>query len=159
MWARVQARLAWVMTAALLVTVPVTGGGRCPCRFVHAFRAPTPAPANPIPAPAPSPGCTCCRHDTDRDAPTRFGDVPLKSSPSNSPADAPCDHRLVVDAAVGSLGERPETTDGNGNTNTLVCETHAHPRRVSNSLTGATELSPLQCPGTHLIRYAHAFRS
>lgn len=158
MRARTQARLAWILTAAFLVTTPVTGSGQCPCRFFVVPHTPTPAPTRTSLIPAPPSGCKCCRFGTDRKAPAQFGDCGQKqaSTPSD-PANEPCDHRLVVDAAAGSVSERPETTGGDCGSNPPVAsETHARPQTANGSLTGAVEFPPRSC--AHLIRYAHAFR-
>lgn len=149
--------LAWTLAAAFLVTVPVTGGGRCPCQFTKAARTPTPAPTSLTPAPPPA--CKCCRPDTERTAPAHLGDGRQKPPPQpNGPADVPCDHCLVVDAAVaGPWGERPEATDGTGDAIPLVGETPSRPQPTSGSLAGEVGAT-LPRPGAHLIRYAHAFR-
>lgn len=158
MRAHMHALLAWTLTAAFLVTVPVTGGGQCPCRFAETLRAPAPAPTGL--APAQPPACKCCRLDTDRTAPAHIGDgrqEPL-SAPSG-PANEPCDHRLVVDAVVGSANERPETTGGVCDTDPpFVGGTRTHPQGTNEPFVGSAGSTLPPRAGAHLIRYAHAFR-
>lgn len=159
MRARMQARLARILMAAVLVTTSVTGGGQCPCRFVNALRTPTPAPVGPAPA-QPS-ACKCFRHGTGRDAPTHFEDGIQK--PISAPCDhrdAPCDHLLAVGAAaVGSANERPETTARDWDTNShLVSATQTHPQETPDSFAGVVGSSLTPLGGAHFIRYVHAFR-
>lgn len=155
MRAHMQALLAWTLTAAFLVTTPVTGSGQCPCRFVKTFHTP-PAPVSLTSAQPPA--CKCCRLDTNRKAPPQFGDCgqKLPSAPSG-PTNEPCDHRFVVDATAGSVSERPETTDWDWDATPPVAdETHSHPQAANGSFAHAAESPARTC--AHLIRYAHAFR-
>jgi hypothetical protein len=148
--------LVWTLTAAFLVTVPVTGAGRCPCRFVQSLWTP-PAPATLTPAPPPS--CKCCRQTRDQDGP---GNSRQELPPApGKPADAPCDRCLVVDAAIpGSPGARSDPALGVWGAD-LPSDVG-----VGTALALAGDLSaafagPKHAPRpvAQLIRYAHAFRS
>lgn len=145
--------VAWILTAAFLVTVPVTGGGRCPCRLVSSPRTPTPPPKNLTPL---RPACKCCCPDTGHQTSAQVEDGRPKLAPApGGPADGPCDHHFVADAAAGPTGERPETAGDVGGTSPPVAdEIRTHPP-AANASPAATE-PPRSC--AHLVRYAHAFR-
>jgi hypothetical protein len=147
--------VAWILTAAFLVTVPVTGGGRCPCRLAASPRTPTPEPKN-LTSSRPA-ACKCCRLDTGHQTPAQVEDGRPKPAPApGGPADGPCDHHFVADAAAGPTGERPETAgDVGGTTSPAADEIRTHPP-AANASPAATEPPPRS--RAQLVRYAHAFR-
>ena len=151
--------LVWTLTTAFLVTLPVTGAGHCPCRFVKALHTPPPAPATLTPA-AP-PACKCCRQTHDQDAPDRpEGTRQHSSHPPGGPPDAPCDHCLVVDAAVpGSISERSVFASGSGDWNAPPdAWGAAATSRAGGPVSASVVPPPAPRPGANVLRYAHAFR-
>ena len=154
----VRSALVWTLTAAFLVTLPVTGAGHCPCRFVKALHTP-PAPATLTPA-APPP-CKCCRQTHDQDGPDRPEGTRQDASPMpDGPPGTPCDHCLIVDAAVpGSISERSVPASGIGDWNTPPDDWGAAATsRVGGPVSASAVPTPAPRPGAHVLRYAHAFR-
>lgn len=153
-----QSALVWTLTTAFLVTLPVTGAGHCPCRFVKALHTPPPAPAALTPA---APPCKCCRQTHDQDGPDRSEGTRQHSSHSpGGPPDTPCDHGRVVDAAVpGSVSERSVPASGSGDWNALADAWGAAATfRAGGAVSASAVPPPAPRPGTHVLRYAHAFR-
>lgn len=156
--------LVWALLTAYLVTLPVTGGGQCPCRFVQMPRTPHPAieaTAPPAEVSARRAPCKCCPQSTDRDASRRDGqdgrDAP--HTPQR-PSDGSCDHCLVLDAtAVSASGERSGTSQGDGDADPLaVAEERAGTRLANSPHVIPVGPTPAPHPRAHLLRYTHAFR-
>ena len=149
--------LVWTLTAAFLVTIPVTGAGRCPCRFVKALRPPTPGSTAGTTVPSQNRKCCCqSRHD----APERSnGNRPKPPQGPSQPTDAPCECHAEAVALPGTPGERSGSARGAWDADLLA--------EVGVELTSHVEGGPLTPfgpapaprPGAHLFRYAHAFRS
>jgi hypothetical protein len=145
--------LVWTLTAAFLVTLPVTGGGQCPCRFVNALRTPTVQPVAFIPAA--SLKCNCCHEPRRGTAPDHPDDDHQKPTPINGP----CGHQFTVDAtATGGAGERLEQSRNLWDANPVV---DAGGYAASHLATDAVAISPeptlASRPCAH-FRYAHSFR-
>ena len=142
--------LAWMLTAAFLVTFPVTGAGQCPCRSVKSLRTRPPAPTSPIPPPA----CKCCRDAGVQNATEQPAGEP-RSLPE--PPEGSCGHCVVSDAvAENGAGERSAV---HGDPGTPAAEpTTARRQSAGGFPLDATTPAPPPRPGPHLIRYAHAFR-
>lgn len=152
--------LAWTLTAASLVTLPVTGAGYCPCRLVAVLRGPTPAaPPARVTAP-PSKSCGGCCHAPQGHTPADVGTARTESpQPPDRPAEPPCDHRFAFDAApAGASGER--SGDGHGTWDSdaafgVEAWPHARPPREPAASSDPSATAPT---GSHVFRYAHAFR-
>lgn len=146
--------LAWTLTTAFLVTVPVTGAGYCPCRLVKApgKTATTPVAQTTAPQQARK-GCCQGRHDM---TPERTGgERQTPSCPRDGPADAPCDHKLVADAApTGERSDARGVWDAGPPTWGQPTTHLAHAPAVAPD-------RPIPAPsvGRDSLRYAHAFRS
>ena len=146
--------LVWTLTTAFLVTLPVTGAGRCPCRFVNSLRTPQIAPGTRTTV---SPALKCCCHSHLLDVSGDAGQKP--PLPPHGPTDAPCDHRMLMDVALaGPSGERSGSERGVPDAESVVDSgglppTHLAPRSVT-TLCGVDP-----APSRHVLRYAHAFRS
>lgn len=154
--------LVWALLTAYLVTLPVTGGGQCPCRFVQKPRTPHPATEATTPlaeASARRAPCKCCPQSTERDTSHRDGHDGLdRPHTSQSPADGSCGHCLVLDAtAVSASGERSVTSQGDGDAIPLA-EERAGTRLANDP--HVTPVGPTPAPHlcAHLLRYSHAFR-
>lgn len=137
---------AWILGAAFLATVPVTGSGQCPCHIAHALglRVPHLAPVSPA-----EPHCKCCL--TEHDAPSAPDSEPL----SHGTCNGPCEHG----AQTGTVPTAPERSD---------------PVRGEDGAAGPLDAVPAGAPavcytvvgepvlgsqsGARLIRYSYAFR-
>ena len=146
--------LAWTLTAAFLVTVPVTRAGYCPCRLVKAPGKTATAPVARTTAPPQTcKGCRQARHDKTPERPG--GERQTPSCPPNGPADAPCDHKLVADAAP--TGER---SDARGVWDAGPPPWEQPTNHLTHTPAAAPDRStPAPSPGRDSLRYAHAFRS
>jgi hypothetical protein len=150
--------LAWTLLAAFSVTLPVTGGGQCPCRFVRTLRAPA-APSTQTTAPSQA-GKGCCPscHRSLPDLPA--GDRHPTPRPPGDPTDVPCDHNLLVDAAqAGAAGERSGLDRGAPDDGPIDGTAYLPLPHLAHAPRSASD-PPASAPGgRHLLRYAHAFRS
>ncbi len=148
--------LAWTLLAAFLVTVPVTGGGQCPCRFVNALRTPATPPAGQATAP-PQAGKGCCPR-CHFDAPDQGGGDRKTPAPGR-PADAPCDHNMVVDAApAGAADERSGAECGGWDAGAVAGSDQPHSHATPDPITAPGGPPPVRPTDRHFLRYAHAFR-
>lgn len=139
--------LAWILTAAVLVTLPVTGAVLCPCRFAATFRTPT-AAASP-------PKCKCCHAPRDRAGPDRPGGEPHKPT---APGEPPCDHHCTVYGAVAfGSGERPGQARVLWDANAPAAVDTFTVRPASDSTPPAAP-PPAPRSGTRVLRYCCAFR-
>lgn len=143
--------LVWTLTAAFLVTIPVTGAGPCPCRFVKVLHTPTAQPAALVPATPPK--CKCCP------VPTHCEDDQQKPTPPAAPTDGPCDHHFGVDAAVaGGPGEWSEHARGLWDANPAVDAGGHGALCLAPDVVKAPVAATHPRPCAHL-RFAHSFRS
>jgi hypothetical protein len=145
--------LVWVLTVACLVPLPVTGAGQCPCRFAKPLRHQQP-PTAPQPV---TPTCKCCREARAQDATTQPVGEP-RSQPE--PADGPCDHNFKADAVPGvGAGDRSDAAQEGGDVNpSVVGGPDVRSNSVNAARGGTVGPAPSAHSGTHLIRFAHAFR-
>lgn len=152
--------LAWILTAAFLVTLPVTGAGYCPCRFVTVLRGPTPTatPARVTALPQP---CKGCCHASQDDTPADAGDDRLPSpQPADAPNGKPCDHQFVLDAApAGASGERSGAERGVCHADAVFGADSQPYSNLTPAFAASSDGPPSAPPtGRLLLRYAHAFR-
>lgn len=148
--------LVWTLLAAFLATVPVTGAGRCPCRFVKA-PGKTAAPVAPTTAlPQACKGCCQARHDKAPERPC--GERQMPPCPHDGPSDAPCDHKFVADAAP--TAERSQSVGGIWDAD-AVTGVDERPTSYFSHAPAADPDRPMPTPATSrdALRYAHAFRS
>lgn len=143
-----RAVLAWVLTAAFLATVPVTGAGLCPCRLAKALRSQTPPPS---PTPPPATACKCCHADRTPAAPDRPSPAP------DGPGDCPCKHGRTADVAPAANDRAASAlTECDADAGPLAISTGADFARRAR--TGAFAPAPSSHSPARHIRYAHAFR-
>lgn len=151
--------LAWILTAAFLVTLPVTGAGYCPCRFVTVLRGPTPTapPARVTALPQP---CKGCCHASQDDTPADAGDDRLPSpQPADAPNGKPCGHHLAFDAAPAvASGERSGAEQGSWDSDAVFGVAARPHAPLTSEPAASSDLSMAAHAGPHLLRYAHAFR-
>lgn len=154
--------LAWTLTAASLVTLPVTGAGFCPCRLVAGLRGATPTPTVDPPArvTAPPKVCKGCCH-APQDPTLADAGVAQTGSPQppDRPAEPPCDHRFAFDAApAGASGERSGEGHGAWDSDAgfgVASRPHARP---PHGPAASSDPSTTARTGSRVFRYAHAFR-
>lgn len=153
--------LGWTLTAASLVTLPVTGAGYCPCRFVAVLRGPTPTADPPARATAPPKSCKGCCHAPQDASPADAGDDRLPSpQPADAPNGKPCGHQFVLDAApAGASGERSGAERGVWHAD-AVFGADGHPySNLTPASVASFDRSTSAPPTVRLLfRYAHAFR-
>lgn len=153
--------LAWILTAAFLATLPVTGAGYCPCRFVAVLRGPTPTadpPARVTVTPQP---CKGCCHTSQDDPPADVGAIRYGSpQPPDRPTETPCDHRFAFDAApAGASGERSGAERGVGHADAVFGADSQPYSSLTHTLAVPSDWPTFAPPtGRLLLRYAHAFR-
>lgn len=152
--------LAWVLSAAFLGTVPVTGAGQCPCQFLNALRTPTtlaPVPAPEVrPAPPPRTCAGCCRSD-HRTSPERPKGGQEKPPKPREPHGCPCDHHATANAVPA--GERPDPVragDGWAVEATTVDAAQYGACRSHDAVPAPTDTGAI--PPCRYLRYACAFR-
>lgn len=154
--------LAWTLTAATLVTLPVTGAGYCPCRLVAGLRGPTPTPSADPPARAAAPPKSCkgCCHAPQDHTPADAGEPRTESpQPPDRPAEPPCDHRFAFDAApAGASGERPGDGHGTWDSDAAFGAAALAHARPPHEPAASSDPSATARTGSHVFRYAHAFR-
>lgn len=153
--------VAWILTTAFLMTLPVAGVGYCPCRFAEALRGQAPT-ANLVPfATALPQPCKGCRHAHQDNPPAHAGDDRLWSSqPPCAPSEAPCDHRCVLDAAPAcGSGERSGAERGVWGADAVSGTGGQSNSNLTRSFTASSNWQISSSPtARHLLRYAHAFR-
>ena len=147
--------LTWVLAAAFLVTVPVTGAGQCP--YCHAPSVRPPAAEPPPARTAAPPKCKCChagRDHADGGRPKGEGQKPAP------PGGTPCDHNFTADEALANaLGEWFKGTWKLWGANAVAdagCQSSARPATDPTRYAAG----PLPAPplGWRALRYSCAFR-
>ena len=156
-----QSAIAWMLTAAFLVTLPVTGTGYCPCRFAELLRGPTPT-ADPVTRETTPPQpCKGCCHAPQDDTPVDAGNGRLRPpQPPDAPGGTPCDHTFVLDSApAGASGERSGAERGAWDSDVVIAATaRPHSHLTHKPVATSSDLSMPASAGPHFFRYAHAFR-
>ena len=145
--------LAWILTATFLVTLPVTGAGFCPCRLVKASGKT--ATALPVRTTTPARACKgCCQSRHDKAPERPGGERQMPSCPQDRPADSPCDHKLVADAAP--TGER---SDARGAWDAGPPTWGQPTWHLTHAPAAPDRPTPTPSVARDSLRYAHAFRS
>lgn len=103
-----RAALARLLAVAVLVTLPVTGPGRCPCRLARALGPPDQSPARVAHAPpVRKPCCSHHCHCPENDRPDCAPDRAHSGGPRPVPPDQPCRHGTGLEVtAVGPQSDR-----------------------------------------------------
>ena len=149
--------LAWTLLTAFLVTVPVTGAGHCPCRFVRSLH--TSMPASTGGAAVPSQSGKCCCQSLRHDPPERSeGSRPTPPHRPSKPADGPCDCHVEAVVLPGTSGERSGSARGVWDAESPA-EAGVEPTSHVEAGPLTTPVEPGRVPVTRpYLRYAHAFR-
>jgi hypothetical protein len=144
--------LAWVLTTAVLVTLPVTGAGRCPCRVVKSLRT-QPAPQTARPTPEPATCGECCKHHREVPRPGT-AERPQDATPPAAP-DAPCDHGPSPDTAL-TVARDPPGAESPADQCASIDVSPARVESIASEPTRGPPVVPLG--GRAFLRFAHALR-